>query len=266
MAVIFITHDLGGRIRILRSRAGDVCRADRRSGGHPHVCSHSPRHPYTRALQRSIPALQPKGAELYTIPGHAARSVEAVAGLSRFRPDVNSRLSAAGPKFLPAAGNADAFARVSCGLKPARFNTEVLLPMLAPLLQLTDVKTHFPFRRVGVQATTSARSKPSMASRCPLRAEKCSGWSANPAAASRRSREPSCSCCPQPPARSCWAEKTSPKARRPRCASSSRSSDDFPGSVRVAESAHDGVRNAGGAAATYIASARLSRRCTRVRD
>jgi oligopeptide transport system ATP-binding protein len=29
----------------------------------------SPRHPYTRALQRSIPALQPKGAELYTIPG-----------------------------------------------------------------------------------------------------------------------------------------------------------------------------------------------------
>jgi oligopeptide transport system ATP-binding protein len=28
-----------------------------------------PRHPYTRALQRSIPALQPKGAELYTIAG-----------------------------------------------------------------------------------------------------------------------------------------------------------------------------------------------------
>jgi oligopeptide transport system ATP-binding protein len=30
---------------------------------------HAPRHPYTRALQRSIPALQSKGAELYTIPG-----------------------------------------------------------------------------------------------------------------------------------------------------------------------------------------------------
>jgi oligopeptide transport system ATP-binding protein len=29
----------------------------------------TPRHPYTRALQRSIPALQPKSAELYTIPG-----------------------------------------------------------------------------------------------------------------------------------------------------------------------------------------------------
>jgi len=28
-----------------------------------------PLHPYNRALQRSIPALQGKGAELYTIPG-----------------------------------------------------------------------------------------------------------------------------------------------------------------------------------------------------
>jgi oligopeptide transport system ATP-binding protein len=29
----------------------------------------SPRHPYTRALQRSIPALQEKGSTLYTIAG-----------------------------------------------------------------------------------------------------------------------------------------------------------------------------------------------------
>jgi oligopeptide transport system ATP-binding protein len=28
-----------------------------------------PLHPYTRALQRSIPGLQPKGQELFTIPG-----------------------------------------------------------------------------------------------------------------------------------------------------------------------------------------------------
>src|SRR5690606_6520821 len=28
-----------------------------------------PRHPYTRALQRSIPSMQPKGSQLYTIPG-----------------------------------------------------------------------------------------------------------------------------------------------------------------------------------------------------
>jgi oligopeptide transport system ATP-binding protein len=30
---------------------------------------YQPRHPYTRALQRSIPSLQPKGSELYTIRG-----------------------------------------------------------------------------------------------------------------------------------------------------------------------------------------------------
>jgi len=29
----------------------------------------APLHPYTRALQRSIPALQPRGRELPTIPG-----------------------------------------------------------------------------------------------------------------------------------------------------------------------------------------------------
>jgi oligopeptide transport system ATP-binding protein len=29
----------------------------------------APRHPYTRALQLSRPALQAKGAELYTVPG-----------------------------------------------------------------------------------------------------------------------------------------------------------------------------------------------------
>ena len=68
MAVIFITHDLGvvsglcdrGRVmyggRIIEP-------ADTRT------LFYQPRHPYTRALQQSIPSLQPKGAELFTIPG-----------------------------------------------------------------------------------------------------------------------------------------------------------------------------------------------------
>jgi oligopeptide transport system ATP-binding protein len=68
MAVIFITHDLGvvsglcDRVQVMY--AGRIVEtADTRT------LFHSPRHPYTRALQRSIPALQPKGAELYTISG-----------------------------------------------------------------------------------------------------------------------------------------------------------------------------------------------------
>jgi len=68
MAVIFITHDLGvvsglcDRVQVMY--AGRIVEtADVRP------LFYEPRHPYTRALQRSIPALQPKGAELYTIPG-----------------------------------------------------------------------------------------------------------------------------------------------------------------------------------------------------
>jgi oligopeptide transport system ATP-binding protein len=68
MAVIFVTHDLGivsglcDRVQVMY--AGRIVEtADTRT------LFYRPRHPYTRALQRSIPALQPKGAELYTIPG-----------------------------------------------------------------------------------------------------------------------------------------------------------------------------------------------------
>ncbi len=68
MAVIFITHDLGvvsGLCdRVLVMYAGRVVEsADVRT------LFHQPRHPYTRALQRSIPSVQPKGATLFTIPG-----------------------------------------------------------------------------------------------------------------------------------------------------------------------------------------------------
>ena len=68
MAVVWITHDLGvvagfcqrvqvmyaGRI-VERAPTDELFRQTA--------------HPYTRALQKSIPALQPKGRSLYTIPG-----------------------------------------------------------------------------------------------------------------------------------------------------------------------------------------------------
>jgi len=68
MAVIFITHDLGvvaglcDRVQVMY--AGRIVEsADTES------LFRSPAHPYTQALWQSIPALQPKGAELFTIPG-----------------------------------------------------------------------------------------------------------------------------------------------------------------------------------------------------
>jgi oligopeptide transport system ATP-binding protein len=68
MAVIFITHDLAvvsglcDRVQVMY--AGRIVET-----AGTRDLFYSPRHPYTRALQRSIPAIQPKGSELYTIPG-----------------------------------------------------------------------------------------------------------------------------------------------------------------------------------------------------
>jgi oligopeptide transport system ATP-binding protein len=68
MAVIFVTHDLG-------VVAGLCDRVQVMYGGRimetadAMALFHSPLHPYTGALQRSIPALQPKGKELFTIQG-----------------------------------------------------------------------------------------------------------------------------------------------------------------------------------------------------
>ena len=68
MAVIFVTHDLGvvaglcDQVQVMY--AGRIMeKADATT------LFKSPLHPYTRALQRSIPALQPTGKELFTIPG-----------------------------------------------------------------------------------------------------------------------------------------------------------------------------------------------------
>ncbi len=68
MAVIWITHDLG-------VVAGFCHRVQVMYGGR--IMERAPTdelfaqtaHPYTRALRKSIPALQPKGTSLYTIPG-----------------------------------------------------------------------------------------------------------------------------------------------------------------------------------------------------
>jgi oligopeptide transport system ATP-binding protein len=68
MAVIWITHDLGvvagfcRRVQVMY--AGRI--VERAT---TEELFQNTAHPYTRALQKSIPALQPKGAALYTIPG-----------------------------------------------------------------------------------------------------------------------------------------------------------------------------------------------------
>jgi oligopeptide transport system ATP-binding protein len=81
MAVIFITHDLGvvsglcDRVQVMY--AGRIAEtADTRA------LFYEPQHPYTRALQRSIPSMQKKGAELFTIPGMPPDLSKPLAGCS----------------------------------------------------------------------------------------------------------------------------------------------------------------------------------------
>ena len=68
MAVIWISHDLGVVAgfcqRVLVMYAGRIIECASTSD-----IFKDPKHPYTAALEKSIPSLQPKGADLYTIPG-----------------------------------------------------------------------------------------------------------------------------------------------------------------------------------------------------
>ncbi len=67
-AVVFVTHDIGivsGFCdRVLVMYAGRVLES-----GPTAELFYEPKHPYNQALQRSIPALHKRGAELHTIPG-----------------------------------------------------------------------------------------------------------------------------------------------------------------------------------------------------
>ncbi len=78
-AVIFVTHDIGvvSAIcdRVLVMYAGRILES-----GPTAELFYEPKHPYTQALQRSIPALHARGAELHTIPGAPPDVMQAVHG------------------------------------------------------------------------------------------------------------------------------------------------------------------------------------------
>jgi oligopeptide transport system ATP-binding protein len=96
MAVVFITHDLGvvaglcDRVQVMY--AGRIVESSTTA-----AVFAAPKHPYTRALQRSIPSLQPKGRDLFTIPGAP--------------PDLSKRVS--GCPFAPRCAEAVDYCRTT---------------------------------------------------------------------------------------------------------------------------------------------------------
>ena len=174
MAVIFVTHDLavvsGLCDRVLVMYAGRIVEStDTRT------LFRAPQHPYTKALQRCIPALQAKGRELFTIPG--------------LPPDLSKPFTDAEllKRFdLPEEKSPVASAPIHA------IGTEATI-------QVRDVQTHFPIE------SGLAPSRRWTGSALKSGEARCSGSSVNPAAANPPSPAPSCNWCPLRPARCCSA-------------------------------------------------------------
>ena len=132
MAVIFVTHDLGvvsglcDRVQVMY--AGRIMEtADTRT------LFKNPQHPYTKALQRCVPALQEKGRPLFTIPG--------------LPPDLSKPIS---ETELLARFDFSAEAAVQPAPPPKAANTN------ETILEVKAVETHFPGRAAGLFSKPTA--------------------------------------------------------------------------------------------------------------
>jgi len=122
MAVIFVTHDLAV-VSQLCDRT-QVMYAGRIVETAPtRELFAAPQHPYTRALQRCIPALQPKGRTLYSIPG--------------LPPDLSKPLSEA--ELL---ARFEDVPEAAGEVRPAKTNAT-----RGEVIALRDIRTHFEIKR-----------------------------------------------------------------------------------------------------------------------
>jgi len=139
MAVIFVTHDLGvvsglcDRVQVMY--AGRIMEtADTRT------LFRNPQHPYTKALQRCVPALQEKGRPLFTIPG--------------LPPDLSKPISETEllARFQFPADDSEAAAAAKTSSAPAR----APINPSDTILEVKDVSTHFAGRVTGLFGKPSA--------------------------------------------------------------------------------------------------------------
>jgi oligopeptide/dipeptide ABC transporter ATP-binding protein len=118
MAVIFVTHDLAvvsglcDRVQVMY--AGRIVET-----APTRTLFANPQHPYTKALQRCIPALQPKGGTLYAIPG--------------MPPDLSKPVS-----------EAELLARFELPSEEPPPPAVTPTPHGRPMIQVQELKTYFP--------------------------------------------------------------------------------------------------------------------------
>ena len=118
MAIIFVTHDLAvvaglcDRVQVMY--AGRIVES-----AATRLLFTQPQHPYTKALQRCIPALQPKGQPLYAIPG--------------MPPDLSKPIS-----------ETEMLARFTLPPEEPAPPAVTEVPHGRPMIQVQALKTHFP--------------------------------------------------------------------------------------------------------------------------
>jgi oligopeptide/dipeptide ABC transporter ATP-binding protein len=136
MAVIFITHDLGivsglcDRVQVMY--AGRIVET-----APVREIFANPQHPYTKALQRCVPALQEKGRPLFTIPGmppDLSKPIDEAELLKRFE-FADQEEAPPTPPSRPDLSRADT------------------------ILEVNDVSTHFAGRVVGLFSKATAPVK-----------------------------------------------------------------------------------------------------------
>jgi len=143
MAVIFVTHDLAV-VSQLCDRA-QVMYAGRIVETAPtRELFANPRHPYTRALQRCIPALQPKGRPLYSIPGlppDLSKPLSEAQLLARFDNVPERTEKALRPDSAPTGAPPE---KKVCDSQPPPTIGE------KTVVELRDIYTHFPLKTGGL--------------------------------------------------------------------------------------------------------------------
>ncbi len=224
-AIVLITHDLGVVAEVAERVM--VMYAGRKVEEAPVAeLFRSPRHPYTRGLLGAMPRLGSSftgtSGRLVEIPGQVpslkARIEGCVfAGRCSLATDLCRRGRAGSRREGPPPHR-----RLSlCAQGGGRGMSAPVLqvpPQQAPLLQVNDLKKHFPVRGglfsrklgPGSMRWTGSPSKSPAARPCP--------WSVSPVAASRRWAGPFCDCSISPPARSCWMASVSTVCRPMGCA------------------------------------------------
>lgn len=154
-AVILITHDLGV-VAEVADRVAVMYGGRIVETGPVHELFSAPRHPYTRALLRSIPRVDGQSAKLEPIPGQPPTPSDLPSGctfhprcrLGNGRPICQSE----DPALLPVTPDQSAachFARDAALETVAAMPREAPLSVAdkAPLLVVEDLKVHFPIRK-----------------------------------------------------------------------------------------------------------------------